>query len=108
MAPVPATTVRLVTAGGMATWQIILIAVTAALVTAIAAVVLDRAGRPPRRPGTQPVTRPPAQDTRRAWILAGYPDAVRARRAGRGDRKRHSPVVPCPEHPDMKRSSIRQ
>jgi hypothetical protein len=37
------TTVRVITAGGMPGWQIALIAVAAALVTAAAAVVLDRA-----------------------------------------------------------------
>jgi hypothetical protein len=42
-APAPATTVTVVTAGGMAGWQITLIALGAALVAAIAAVLLDRA-----------------------------------------------------------------
>ena len=42
-APVPATTVRVVTAGGMAGWQITLIALGAALVAAAAAVLFDRA-----------------------------------------------------------------
>ena len=42
LAPVPAPAVPVVTAGGMAGWQITLIAVGAALVTAIAAVFLDR------------------------------------------------------------------
>jgi hypothetical protein len=42
-APVPATTVRVVTASGMAGWQIALIAVGAALVAAAAAVLGDRA-----------------------------------------------------------------
>jgi hypothetical protein len=37
------TTVRVITAGGMPGWQITVIAVAAALVTATAAVVLDRA-----------------------------------------------------------------
>jgi len=41
--PVPATTVRVVTAGGMAGWQIALIAVGAALFAAAAAVLFDRA-----------------------------------------------------------------
>jgi hypothetical protein len=55
---VPAPAVRVVTAGGMAGWQIALIAVGAALVAAIAAVALDRA-RIARKaaPGTA-VTRP--------------------------------------------------
>jgi hypothetical protein len=55
---VPAPAVRVVTAGGMAGWQIALIAVGAALAAAIAAVVLDRA-RAARKtaPGTA-VTRP--------------------------------------------------
>jgi hypothetical protein len=46
VAPVPAT-VRVITAGGMAGWQIALIAVGAALAAAAAAVLLDRmlAGR---------------------------------------------------------------
>ena len=43
VAPVPATTVRVVAAGGMAGWQIALIALGAALVAAAAAVLLDRA-----------------------------------------------------------------
>jgi hypothetical protein len=41
--PVPATTVRVITAGGMAGWQITLIALGAALIAAAAAVLLDRA-----------------------------------------------------------------
>jgi len=41
-APVPAPVAPVVTVGGMPGWQIILIAVGAALVTAIAAVFLDR------------------------------------------------------------------
>ena len=41
--PVPAATVRVITAGGMPGWQITLIAVAAGLVAATAAVVLDRA-----------------------------------------------------------------
>jgi hypothetical protein len=45
---VPAPAVRVVTAGGMAGWQITLIALGAALVAAIAAVLLDR-GRAARR-----------------------------------------------------------
>jgi hypothetical protein len=45
--PIPPPTVRVVTTGGMAGWQITLIAVGAALVAAAAAVLLDRklAGR---------------------------------------------------------------
>ena len=43
VAPVPGTTVRVITAGGMAGWQITLIALGAALVAAVAAVLLDRA-----------------------------------------------------------------
>ena len=42
-APVPAATVRVVTAGGMAGWQITLIALGAALIAAAAAVLFDRA-----------------------------------------------------------------
>ena len=42
LAPVPAPAASVVTAGGMPGWQIALIAVGAALVTAIAAVILDR------------------------------------------------------------------
>lgn len=40
---VPAATVRVVTAGGMAGWQITLIALGAALLAAAAAIVVDRA-----------------------------------------------------------------
>ena len=43
IAPVPVTTVRVVTAGGMAGWQITLIALGAALFAAAAAVFFDRA-----------------------------------------------------------------
>ena len=45
--PVPATTIHVITTGGMAGWQIALIAIGAALVAAAAAIVLDRtlAGR---------------------------------------------------------------
>jgi hypothetical protein len=43
VAPVPATTVRVVTAGGMAGWQIILIALGAAIFAAAAVVLFDRA-----------------------------------------------------------------
>ncbi|HEY7879932.1 MAG TPA: hypothetical protein VID31_03760 [Streptosporangiaceae bacterium] len=47
VAPVPATTVRVITAGGLAGWQITLIVLGAALAAAAAAVLLDRklAGR---------------------------------------------------------------
>ena len=41
--PVQGTGVRVVTAGGMAGWQITLIAVGAALAAAVIAVMLDRA-----------------------------------------------------------------
>jgi hypothetical protein len=42
-AQIPATTVRVITAGGMAGWQITLIALGAALVAAATAVLFDRA-----------------------------------------------------------------
>ena len=42
LAPVPAPAIPVVTVGGMPGWQITLIAVGAALVTALAAVFLDR------------------------------------------------------------------
>jgi hypothetical protein len=47
LAPVPAATIRVVSAGGMAGWQVILIAAGAALAAAAAAVFADRklAGR---------------------------------------------------------------
>jgi hypothetical protein len=52
IAPVPATTtVRVITTGGMAAWQITLIALAAALVAATAAVFADRA-RTARRGAT--------------------------------------------------------
>jgi hypothetical protein len=41
--PVPATTVRVISAGGTPGWQITVIAVAAALTAAVAAVLLDRA-----------------------------------------------------------------
>ena len=41
--PVPATTVRIISAGGMAGWQIALVAVGAALAGAAAVAVIDRA-----------------------------------------------------------------
>jgi len=43
VAPVPATTVRVITTGGMAGWQITLIAIGAALLGATVAVLLYRA-----------------------------------------------------------------
>jgi len=49
--PVPATTVRVITAGGTPGWQIAVIAVAAALIAAVAAVLLDRA-RASRRPAS--------------------------------------------------------
>jgi hypothetical protein len=42
VAPVPATTVRMISTGGMAGWQIVLIALGAALAAAAAAMLLDR------------------------------------------------------------------
>jgi hypothetical protein len=42
LAPVPATTVRVVNAGGMTGWQITLIAAGAAVVAAAVAILLDR------------------------------------------------------------------
>jgi hypothetical protein len=54
LAPVPAPAAPVVTVGGMPGWQITLIAISAAVVTAIAAVFLDRcwplAGPPPHPP----------------------------------------------------------
>ena len=41
--PVPATTIHVITTGGMAGWQITLIALGAALVAATVAVLVDRA-----------------------------------------------------------------
>jgi hypothetical protein len=55
---VPAPAVRVVTAGGMAGWQIALIAVGAALAAAIAAVVLDRARAARKTASGTAVTRP--------------------------------------------------
>ena len=52
-APVPATTVHVITAGGMAGWQITLIAVGAALLAAAATVLLNRA-RAARRAAPAP------------------------------------------------------
>jgi hypothetical protein len=55
MAPAPATTVRVVSTGGMAGWQITLIAAGAALAAAGAAVLLDRA-RAVRRAASAPAS----------------------------------------------------
>jgi hypothetical protein len=55
---VPAPAVRVVTAGGMASWQIALIAVGAALAAAIAAVVLDRTRAARKTASGTAVTRP--------------------------------------------------
>ncbi len=49
-APVPVTTTRVITAGGMAGWQIALIAIGAALLAATVAVLADRARAARRRP----------------------------------------------------------
>ena len=57
-----------VTAGGMPGWQITLIALGAALVAAAAAVLLDRAGRPPGSLGNHHVRRLSGGDnSSRAW-----------------------------------------
>jgi NaMN:DMB phosphoribosyltransferase len=55
---VPAPAVRVVTAGGMAGWQIAVIAAGAALAAAIAAVVLDRARAARKTAPGAAVTRP--------------------------------------------------
>ena len=55
VAPVSAPTVRVVTAGGMAGWQIALIALGAALLAAATAVLLDRA-LAARRAASAPTT----------------------------------------------------
>jgi hypothetical protein len=52
-APVPATTVHVITAGGMAGWQITLIAVGAALLAAAATILVNRA-RAARRAAPAP------------------------------------------------------
>ena len=52
-APVPATTVHVITAGGMAGWQITLIAVGAALIAAAATILVNRA-RAARRAAPAP------------------------------------------------------
>jgi hypothetical protein len=58
LAPVRAAPVRVVTAGGMAGWQIALIALGAALVAAAAAVMLDRALTARRAAPAPAATRP--------------------------------------------------
>jgi hypothetical protein len=58
-ATAPATVVRTVVVGGMPGWRIAAIAVAAALVTAIAAVLVERsrtARRRPVRPLTEPIS----------------------------------------------------
>jgi hypothetical protein len=102
--PAAGTGVRVITADGMAGWQVALIAAGAAIVAAAAAVCLDRAltagraglviaawrsrlarakhrpgGRPARRPGADPACRAAsAQDTslRAAAKAPGTPDIV--------------------------------
>ena len=49
LAPAPATVVRTVVVGGMPGWQIALIAVSAAVVTAVSAVLADRTRTTRRR-----------------------------------------------------------
>jgi hypothetical protein len=56
-ATAPATVVRTVVVGGMPGWQIAAIAAAAALVTAIAAVLVER-GRTARRRPVRPLTQP--------------------------------------------------
>ena len=59
--PAPVTVIRTVVVGGMPGWQIALIAVVAALFTAIAAVLAERsrtARRRPVRPLAQPISGP--------------------------------------------------
>jgi hypothetical protein len=55
--PAPVTVVRTVVVGGMPGWQIALIAVVAALVTAIAAVLVERSRTARRRP-VRPLAEP--------------------------------------------------
>ena len=101
--PAPQTGVRVITAGGMAGWQVALIAAGAAVVAAVAAVCLDRAltagraglmiatwrsclaqakhrpgGRPARHPGADPACRAvSAPDTSLpAAAASGTPDIV--------------------------------
>jgi len=104
--PAPGTGVRVITAGGMAGWQVALIAAGAAVVAAAAAVCLDRAltagraglmiatwrsclaraqhrpaARPARRPGADPACRAPsAPDTSlpAAAPAPGIPDTAPA------------------------------
>ena len=57
LAPIPATTTVHVATGGMAGWQITLIAVGAALVAAAAAVLLDRGWAAASSPGNDRMTR---------------------------------------------------
>ena len=59
--PAPVTEIHTVVVGGMPGWQIALIAVMAALVTALAAVLVERgrtARRRPVRPLAQPISGP--------------------------------------------------
>jgi hypothetical protein len=63
---------RMITAGGMAGWQVALIAASAAVVAATAAVYLDRAAhRPARRPGADPAC--PAGRTPDTSLLPAAP-----------------------------------
>ena len=57
VAPVPATTVRVISTGGMPGWQIALIAAGAALLAAVLAVLADRA-RPAHRDTAPPAVTP--------------------------------------------------
>jgi hypothetical protein len=99
--PVPGTGMRVITAGGMAAWQVALIAASAAVVAATAAVWLDRAltahraglviaarrlylaraahrhaVRPARRPGADPAC--PAGSTPDMSLLPAAPASGRA------------------------------
>jgi hypothetical protein len=97
LAPVPAPAVPVVTGGGMPGWQITLIAVGAALVTAIAAVFLDRVLAARRSPPQLPrdALSPPWQDISQPWTLPQGPWPVLAGQATAGDK--HLPVSYRPQ-----------
>jgi len=88
----PGTTVRVITAGGTPGWQIILIAVAAALVAATAAVLLDRT-RTSRQSASPPVDAPARllPGTSRAWTIATV--LARPRQSRQAHRK--APVACC-------------
>jgi hypothetical protein len=103
LAPVPAA-VQVISTGGMASWQVALIAAGAALAAAAAAVLLDRklAGRRDQhlmRPSATAHQRPGSDPRRTVTGTARCPWALIVSCSPRRVSARQSPDTPCDEEP---------